>query len=88
MACALLPSPSPELQPGPAESGQPDETSPGGISGQPVSSRVAEAGKGPPCVHVGPQDLGPAVPLMNLHDTFGFKWTIKMSLPWQEVFLL
>ena len=85
MACALLPSPSPELLPGPAESGQPDETSP---SGQPVSSRVVEAGKGPPCVHVGPQDLGPAVPLMNLHDTFGFKWTIKMSLPWQEVFLL
>ena len=42
----------------------------------------------PVCVLVGPQDLALAVPLINLHDTFGFKWTIKLSLPWQEVFLL
>lgn len=86
--CAPLPSPSPGLQPGPAESGQPDEASPGGISRQPLSPGVAQAGKGPLCVHVSPQDLVPAVPLMNLHDAFGFKWTIKMSLPWQAVFLL
>ena len=93
MACAPLSSPGPDLQPGPAESGQLDETSPGGLSGQPCTpAGLRPEGLAcrscPVCVHMGPQDLALAVPLTNLHDTFGFKWTIKLSLPWQEVFLL
>lgn len=93
MACAHFPPPAPISNQGQLSLGS-WMRSPAGASPGSPSTPAGLKPKGlacqscPVCVHVGPQDLAPAVPLVNLHDTFGFKWTIKRSLPWQEVFLL